>query len=168
MAVIRDRGAKKSIFKLKRSQMEKDGILFGEDFCFFDSHYLRLLLFISRTSDLEFKTGLPDLAGRLVCFNFNSAIHQAQLILHLGGGRDAGVHPSCLRAKVGLHLGQSVRPTGHTERQTASCTHTDRQFRFLYCHTRSTCVWTVRTQADTGRTGCKIHNPARESPESNL
>lgn len=104
-----------------------------------------------------------------VRFNFNSAIHQAQLISCTWGvGRDARVHPGCVRAKVGLHLGQSVRPTGHTERQRTSCTHTDREFRFLYCHTRSTCVWTVRTQADTRRTGCKIHNPARESPESNL
>lgn len=142
MAVIRDRGAKKSIFKLKPARWRKKGILFGKDLFFFNSHYLRLLLFISRNSVQGFKTGLP--VGQLIRFNLNSATWGVAGMLE-------SIPAGCLRAKAGLHPGQSVRPTGHTERQTTSCTHTEKQFRFLCCDTRSTYVWTVRTQADTGR-----------------
>lgn len=62
------------------------------------------------------------------------------------------MRPSCLRAKVGSHLSQSVRRRAtHSHKQAVALTAT--LFRFLYCHTRSASVWSVRPQADTGRTG---------------
>lgn len=130
---------------------------------FFDSYYPRLLLFVSRHSVCEFKTGLPDLAGQLLSFSFNSEIHPLPSTAYLApGGMWASV-PAIWQRRQG-HTSDSLygdRP--HTLRPTTSCTH-EKQFGFLYCLTHTGFVFGLwQPQQAQGCAAFKNHIPERNS-----
>lgn len=127
---------------------------------FFDSYYPRLLLFVSRHSVWEFKTGL---AGQLLSFSFNSEIHPLPSTAYLApGGMSASV-PAIWQRRRG-HTSDSLcgdRP--HTLRPTTSCTQ-EKLFGFLYCLTHTGFVFALRQPRQAqGCAGCKNHIPERNS-----